>query len=393
MRRLSEMFDDTWVLSQVEEDLQVEEHLESLDPSAEKRILALALQKINEEPTESTDDDKKKKIRVFGRGRLLLVALVAVFIGTITVSAHEGGMEAILAPVVEMIESISVRAGLKERVNISSDEEAEKLVVENIRENIESEVDEEKKEDEQISDEHSGVKVSVDQVISDGEDAYVYLAVDIEDSIIPEQWPAEDRLYFRQNYIRVDNGEPQKHNFELFQEADGTIYGIIHIPMENLASGNVAVSLSLNNLDFIIGGGEDREIIRLVEGEWNLSWDLKCEKIAKTYDINAIIEMRDGTVILNEAAVSPLSVSVKGMTEKNEPGNPNAQYGCFIYGMILKDGTIVACDGSFAQEQEGSERILLKYYFDKMMDMDDVVGVVVNDDHIYFKQDLNQEIH
>ena len=383
MRRLSEMFYDTWVLSQVEEGLQIEEHLETLDSSAEKRILELAMQKISEEPPKSVDDDKKG-IRMFGRGKLLLVALVAVFIGTITVNAQEGGMEAILAPVIELIETISVRAGLKERVNITSDEEVEELVVENIRENAENEAGTENNRDEHISDEHSGVQVLVDQVISDGEDAYVYLVVEIEDSIIPEQWPSEDRLYFRQNYIQVDNGEPQRHNFQLFQETDGTIYGIIHIPMEYIESGNVAVSLSLNNLDFAIGGGEDREIIRLVEGEWNLSWNLQCEKVAKNYDIHAIFELREGTVTLNEAVVSPLSVSVKGITERNETNNLNAPNFCFIDGMILKDGTIVDCDGSFSQEQEESEKIMLKYYFDKMMEIDEIVGVVVNDDYIYF---------
>lgn len=175
MRRLSEMFDDTWVLSQVEEGLQVEEHLETLDPSAEQRILELALNKINKELAESADGCNKQRTRIFSRGKLLLVAaLVAVFIGTVTVSAHEGGIEA----VVEMIESISVKIGLKERINLSSDEEAENLIVENIEENEESE---------HTSDEHSGVKVSVEQVISDGEDAYLYLTVEIADSIVPEQ--------------------------------------------------------------------------------------------------------------------------------------------------------------------------------------------------------------
>ena len=384
MRRLSEMFDDTWVLSQIEEDLQVEEHLESLDPSAEKRILELALNKINKEPTKPADGDKKKSIRMFGRGKLLLVALIAVFIGTFTVSAQEGGMEAVLAPVVEMIESISVRAGLKERVNVTSDEEVEKLVVENISENKENEAGAETNEEERISDEHSGVRVSVDQVISDGEDAYVYLAVEIEDSIIPEQWPSEDILYFRQNYIRVNNGEPLKHNFELFQDEDGTIYGIIYISMEDLESGDVAVSLSLNNLDFIIGGGEDREIIRLVEGQWNLSWNFQCEKIAKTYDIHAVVETHDGTITLDEAVVSPLSVSVLGAIKKDHP--IDYPFSCTIENIILKDGTIVDCDYSISQELEGGERIRIKFYFDKMMDMDEIVGVVVyDDDSIYFQ--------
>lgn len=388
MRRISEMFDDAWVLSQVEEGLQGEEHLESLEPAAEKKILELALQKISEESPKSADSNQKKKNRIFGKGRLLLVALVAVLIGTITVSAQEGGMEAVLAPVMKIIETISVRAGLKERVNISSDEEAEVLVVENIRENIENEAGTKKYEEEHISDEHSGVKVSVDQVISDGEDAYVYLAVEIEDSIIPEQWPSEDRLYFRQNYIQIDNREPQKHNFGLYQEEDGTIYGIIYIPMEDIESGNVAASISLNNLEFAIGGGEERKIIRLVEGQWNLSWSFQCEKIAKTYDIHAVVDAYGGTVTLNEAVVSPLSVSVFGTIESDDP--TYSQFSCSIYNMILKDGTILDCDGSMGQYQEGSDKIMLKFYFDKMMNMDDVVGVVVNHDSVYFPSNIGQ---
>lgn len=365
------MFDDTWVLSQVEEGLQVEEHLEALDSSAENRIVELALKKINKEPMESTDDCNKKRIRIFGKGKLLLVALVAVFIGTITVSAHEGGIEEVLSPVVEMIESISIKTGLKKYIHLSSDEEAENIIVEDVEEN------------EHTSDEHSGVKVSVDQVVSDGEDAYLYLAVEIADSIVPEQWPSEDILYFRENYIQVGNGDPQRENFKLRQEVDGSIYGIIPFSMEEIEPGDVAISLSLKNLDFITGGGEDREIIRLLEGEWNLKWNLHCEKIAKTYDIDAVIDAYDGTVMLNKAVVSPLSVRVEGTIECDDP--TYSQLSCFIYYMILKDGTLVDCDGSFAQYKEGSEKIMLKFHFDKMMDMDDVGGVVVNHDSIYFQ--------
>lgn len=375
MRRLSEMFDDTWVMSQVEEELQVEEHLETLDPSAEQRILELALNKINEKPTESTDGCNKKRTCIFGRKKLLLVAaLVAAFIGTVTVSAHEGGIEAVLEPVAEMMESISLKIGLKEHVHLSSNEEAENLIVENIEENEESE---------HTIDEHSGVKVSVEQVISDGEDAYLYLAVEIADSIIPEQWPSEDILYFRENYMQVGDGEPQRKNFVLRQEEDGSIYGIIPFSLAENEAGNVTISLSLNNLDFATGGEEDREIVRLLEGEWNLSWNLQCEKIAKTYDIHAVVDAHDDTVTLNKAVVSPLSVSVVGTIESDDP--TYSQLSCFIYNIILKDGTLMDCDGSFAQYKEGSEKIMLKFHFDKMMDMDDVAGVVVNHDSIYFQ--------
>lgn len=183
--------------------------------------------------------------------------------------------------------------------------------------------------------------------------------------------------------MQVGNGEPQRKNFVLRQEEDGSIYGIIPFSLAEIEAGNVTISLSLNNLDFAIGGGEERKIIRLVEGEWNLSWNLECEKIAKTYDIHAVVDAHDGTVTLNKAVVSPLSVSVVGTIECDDP--TYSQLSCYIYSIILKGGTIVDCDGSFAQYKEGSEKIMLKFHFDKMMAMDDVAGVVVNHDSIYFQ--------
>lgn len=254
MRRLSELFDDTRVLSQLEDRLQTEEYLKTLDSSAEKRIHALALDKIASENPKSTKHEKHKKFPIIGKRKLLLAVLATVFIGTITVSAQEGGLETVS----EMIESIWVKAGLKEHIKLGSDQEASKLLVENI-------VEDEKSE--HTVDEHSGVKVSVEQVISDGEDAYLYLIVEIAESMIPKQWPARDHLYFRENYIQLGDGEQQRINFQLCQEADGTIYGILPCSLEEIEPGDVSVSLSLNHLDFAEGSGDSREIRRLVEGE------------------------------------------------------------------------------------------------------------------------------
>lgn len=86
---------------------------------------------------------------------------------------------------------------------------------------------------------------------------------------------------------------------------------------------------------------------------------------------------------MTEAVVSPLSVRVSGTIESDDP--THSQLSCFIYQIILKDGTLIDCDGSYAQMQEGREEITLKFNFDRMSDMNEVVGVVVNQDSIIFR--------
>lgn len=367
MRRLSELFDDARVLSQVEEDLKVEEHFKALDRAAENRILELALSKIDKEPSAAATPQKKKQY-LFNRRRLILVALAAVFAGTLAVSAQEGGVEKI----VKVIESIGLKSGLRERIHLSPEEQSENIFVEDIVEG------------ENTSDEHSGVKVSVEQAVSDGEDAYVYLTVEFAESMLPEQWSAEGkRLYFRENKLQVGNGEPEKVNFALRQEDDGSICGIIHFPLDKIEKGNVSISLSLNNLDFGVhkDSGESWDITRLVEGKWNLQWNLSCEKIAKTYEMDAVVDAQDGFVTLKKAVVSPLSVKIEGSIECDDP--TYSQISCYIYQVLLKDGTLADYDSSYSQEKDG--KIILKFYFKKMLSADDVAGVVVNDEYLYFQ--------
>lgn len=364
MSRLSELFDDARVLSQVEENSKIEEYFETLDISAENRILELTLSKMDKEQLPAIVPCKKKH-HIFNRKRLLLAALVAVLAGTIAVSAQEGGLE-------KVFESIGLKNGLRERIHLSPEEQSEDIFVEDIV------------EDENTSDEHFGVKISVKQAVSDGEDAYVYLAVEVAESVIPDQWTAEGkRLYFRENKIQVGNGEPEKVNFALHQEEDGSIYGIIHFPLDKIEKGNVTVSLNLNNLDFGVhkDSEEGWDITRLVEGEWNLKWNLSCEKIAKTYEIDAVVDAHEGLVTLKKAVVSPLSVKIEGSIEGDDP--TYSQLSCYIYQVILKDGTLVNYDSSYLKEKDGT--IIMKFYFKKMFSVDDVAGVIVNDEYLYFQ--------
>ena len=59
------------------------------------------------------------------------------------------------------------------------------------------------------------------------------------------------------------------------------------------------------------------------------------------------------------------------------------QTSCYIANVILKDGTIEDYSASWSQIEDG--RFIMKCYYNRMIPMDDIVGVVVNNEYLYFK--------
>lgn len=65
-------------------------------------------------------------------------------------------------------------------------------------------------EGDKVEAECGGVKVTVEQMISDGEDAYVYFSVTIPEGLVPsEADEAGTLLLFRECKIQLGNNEPQ----------------------------------------------------------------------------------------------------------------------------------------------------------------------------------------
>ena len=375
MRQISELFDDLQLIDKIEPQQQVENWFEKLEKEEANRILSKAMEKINRGAAVSVTDireTEKKSRKLFSKKKLAFGILVAALIGTITVSAQEGsGVEQI----VEVIEKIVIKKPLAEKVHMESIEpkkvvEVEAVVVENIE------------EEDKTKAECGGVVVSVEQVVSDGEDAYVYLLVELEKELQWDMMNEEGTLYFRQNTYQINENEPHRAGCIVQRESEYQGYVIVHVELMNMEELSYEVELTLNNLDYAVTkeDGSSRDIERVVEGSWILEWDMICEKITEKRKLEAEIDTVDGSVTTEYAIVSPLSLRIVGTVECDDP-----QYNqtiCHIANVILKDGTIEDYSASWSQIEDG--RYIMKCYYNRMIPIDDIIGVVVNNEYLYF---------
>ena len=372
MRRIEELFDNLQIIDELETIQKVECLLEPLEQEEADRILGKAMEKISREPAGLVTDisqKRKKPLKLFSKKKLVFGILVAALVGTISVSAHEGkGVEKI----VEVIENIVIKKPLAEKVHIEPEEmeEVESIMVENIE------------EEDKAKAECGGVVVSVEQIVSDGEDAYVYLSVEFPENLGLESMNEQGTLYFRQNEIRIGDREPERAGCVIQRESKQKGYVVVHVSLENLKETSYEVSLTLNNLDFAVTSEDrsSRDIQRIVEGIWKLQWNMNCKKITKQLPLEAIIDAHDGIVTTEYAVLSPLSLRIVGTIECDDP--QYNQTSCFIDNVILKDGTLEDYDASYSQIEDGT--FIMKCYFKRMISMEDIIGVVVNNEYLYF---------
>ncbi len=372
MRQISELFDNLQLIDELNSKQQVENMFEKLDKEEADRILSKAMEKINMGSAASITDIReirKKPRKLFSKKKLALGILVAALIGTVTVSAQEGsGVEQI----VEVIEKIVIKKPLAEKVHMESEtvEEAESVVVENIKEEDKSKA------------EYGGVVVSVEQAVSDGEDAYVYLSVELPQELRWDLMDEDGTLYFRQNTIQINGSEPKRAGCIIQRENEYQGYVIVHVELMDVEATSYEVVLTLNNLDYAVTkeDGSSRDIERVVEGSWILEWNMQCEKKTERRILEAEIDAHDGVVTTEYAIVSPLSLRIVGTVECDDP--QYNQTSCYIANVILKDGTIEDYSASWSQIEDGT--FIMKCYFKRMISLDDIIGVVVNNEYLYF---------
>lgn len=375
MRQISELFDNIQLIDNLEVGQQTENVFEALEKDEADRILNRALEKIDVEfATSIIESNKKRNIprKLFSKKKLAFGILVAVLIGTITVSAQEGsGVEQII----EVIEKIVIKRPLAEKVHMESMEpeiveEPASVVVKNIE------------EEEKTKAECGGVVVAVEQVVSDGEDAYVYLSVELPKELQWDLMDEEGTLYFRQNTIQINGNEPQRASCIIQRENEYQGYVIVHVELMDMEAVSYEVTLTLNNLDYAVTweDGNGRDIERIVEDSWILEWNMQCDKMTEKRILEAEIDAHDGIVSTEYAIVSPLSLRIVGTVECDDP--QYNQTSCYIANVILKDGTLEDYSASWSQIEDG--RFIMKCYYNRMIPMDDIVGVVLNNDYLYF---------
>ena len=94
------------------------------------------------------------------------------------------------------------------------------------------------------------------------------------------------------------------------------------------------------------------------------------------------IETYDGVVTTEEVIISPFSMKIVGRIEYDDPADSSLS--CSISKVILKDGTIRGFGGSSASTGEGS--YVMKCYFERMIPIEDIAGVVIKNQYFYFEK-------
>lgn len=362
MKRISELFDDFQKIGDIGNEAYTEELFDEIDQEEEKRILNNAMKRIN----AFKDHTKKRRKRISGK-KIVVTVLAATMLFAFTVSAEEGNTEKIC----DVIEKIVLKNPLAEMFGIKQEQDVEDVSVENIMEGN------------KIQAECGGVKVAVEQMISDGEDAYVYFSVTIPDGLVPEnEGEVGTLLCFKNCKIQLANGEPQDTFFTIKKDDVNQRYGIVYFSMEELEKESYEVVLTLENLDYEVWkANEKQNEKRLVEGQWTLRWDVQHEEIAKRMEFIEKIETYDGPVTTEEVIISPFSIKITGRIEQTD--SISSSHRCPISKVILKDGTVRGFSRSMTGAGDGN--YVMQCYFEQMISIEDIVGVVLGEQYFYFK--------
>ena len=349
MTRISEIFDD-WKMADIDENL-----FDTLEQETEERILKMALKKIHaDRKAINRKKQRKEKGRLLTGKKLTLAILVAALVGTLSVIAQ--GL-------------IRMKDALAEQFKMETEMNTDQVIVENIL------------EEDGTSAQSGGVTVRVEQILSDGEDAYGYFTVELPESLVLEKNPdyVDEWWEFRKCEIQIEGKSPQGKSFMICQDDSGLYYGIVHFEQGELEESSVGVSMTLNNICRVVYTGKDVWSETVVEGQWNLNWTMICENMTKTFAFEETVDANDGIVTTEEIVLSPLSVKISGTIACDDP--TYSQVSACIDNMILQDGTLVAVR---SKSKTADGECIMKSYFERMIPMEEIVGVVINGEYYYF---------
>lgn len=369
MRRISDLMGQTKVLEQLTKEQYQEPAFEELNKEAEDRILRLAMGKIHTNPSEPViklEKKKRKKHRIFSGKKLALAILVAALVGSVTVSAREGeGIEKVM----EVIRSFRLKDSLADQIGMEAGTEVEGIIANDIVPG------------EKTQTEYGGVSVTVEQIASDGEDAYVYFSVVLPESLVPEQEEGvKTSLLFQTCEVQLGEGEPVKTGFYIRQDAEGQNYGIVNIPLEEVEEASYEVIMTLKDIVYLVYAELIPTRETLLEGTWEMKWPLDCKKTAETFAFSEVIDAHDGIVTTEEVILTPLSVRVEGTIDCDDP--TYSQVSAFIDGVILKGDVIEEYDGTWSRAIDG--KYTMKGSFLRVIPVEEIIGITVNGKPLYF---------
>lgn len=142
--------------------------------------------------------------------------------------------------------------------------------------------------------------------------------------------------------------------------------------------------ITLSFEDFGYYSEKDNEFITLVEGKWNISWDLKYNNTAKTFTVNHFVKENNYKSIITSISIFPISIYVNMLGEN---------YDNFVINSInMKDGTVYNSDMSDLSNKEcifsscvGGSSFLKSYTsgnFTKILGVNEIESITIGNETI-----------
>lgn len=147
--------------------------------------------------------------------------------------------------------------------------------------------------------------------------------------------------------------------------------------------GPQKLKLELTDLGYVYADDEKTEWTTQIEGTWLLEWTMEFEDMSRTYEVHKEFQKDGRSVLVQTVQVSPLGILLTGTTEAEGIGGDflgpgevltgdgfaGMKCGVSVWG-VGEEGGVVTADGSF----------------EKLMDVDDIIGVQVNGEDWLFHE-------
>lgn len=226
---------------------------------------------------------------------------------------------------------------------------------------------------------NNGLDLTVRQTL--GDDHALYIILDV---IAPKGIKIPENAYFNTTNIDLHKFNGGGWSFEDLNDCNYSdnkkSYIIDYHSQSNLTNNKISLSF----YDFGYYSEKHKKFINVVEGKWNLSWDLKYNNTSKTFKVNHFVKENNYKSLITSISVSPISIYVNLLGD---------QYDNFIITAItMKDGTVHNGDMSNLTDKEcifrsgGGGSSFLKSHvsgnFFKILNVNEIESVTIGNEII-----------
>ena len=236
-----------------------------------------------------------------------------------------------------------------------------------------------------------GVSICADQTISDGQYLYFCLKLSLpEEAGLKSQGAVADGGYLGFDEISYsiseENGPEIKNgrcglSIQPDPDEKDQYFAIGEIPIAEKDFNGQELSLTFTDLGYL--EPSNTEWISLISGQWTLEWVLQYKDSSVKYTIGKELRLETGTVFIQSVSVSPLSLSLTGISDTLESVTNDDQILFSIDGILLSDGS---CRDPFRYQYAGPEngKLVAGGEFKTIFSVEDIIGIRIHETDFYF---------